>query len=106
MVRSSGHCHHYQSLEEDTDAEGVHGETGCVDLQSEQAENTLAISMLSATIAVRRKRSCDFRDVDLGLARPSRITCKDGAGRASSEIFKGDWDESTKAADYEDLCGK
>jgi hypothetical protein len=52
------------------------------------------------------KGSCDFWNVDFGLARPGGITCEDGTGRSSSKIFEGDWDESTKTADYEDLCGK
>lgn len=68
VIRCSRHGHDDKGLEQDAQAERVHGEAGRVDLEADEVENALVVGMLAAIVAGVEGRQRYFRNADFRLA--------------------------------------
>ena len=56
MVRGPGHGYYYDSLDEDTNGERVHGKASRVDLLTEEMNDTLSFVLMLGTISGEQRR--------------------------------------------------
>lgn len=100
MVRSARHGYDEQCLDQHRDAECVHGETGCVDLEAKDVDHTLSLFRVVGLEQGREApRWSDGRQ--RSLARRSVVAEKNAI--LAGELFEGDRYEGADTAYDKDL---